>query len=259
MLAAGIDVFSTVNVQHLESPQRQGHGAERRRVRETVPDAVLAADEVVLVDLTPEALLDRLRAGKVYPAERIDAALNNFFRVENLGALRELALRQVADELGAKRATTELVGSREESLAADASAGRRRAAARAGGALSGCPAAGAPGVALGAASGGRARPAVGPSSGEAAVDEDRSARLPRCASSRRCSARDARRGIRRPHERGRGGRARRGTTYILMGRARPARGLARLRRRCPSYSWSGSPGSTCGSWPIARGERTAQA
>ena len=74
----------------------------------------------MLIDITPEALLDRLRAGKVYPAERIDAALNNFFKVENLAALREVALRQVAEEVGAKRLTTELVGSREESLAADA-------------------------------------------------------------------------------------------------------------------------------------------
>src|SRR5208283_1332869 len=57
---------------------------------------------------------------KVYPAERIDAALNNFFKVENLAALREVALRQVAEGVGAKRLTTELVGSREESLASDA-------------------------------------------------------------------------------------------------------------------------------------------
>ena len=123
VLAAGIDVFSTVNVQHLESLNDRVTELSGVRVRETIPDAVLrGADEVVLVDLTPQALLERLRAGKVYPAERIDAALNNFFRVENLGALRELALRQVADELGAKRVPTELVGSREESVAADASA-----------------------------------------------------------------------------------------------------------------------------------------
>jgi two-component system, OmpR family, sensor histidine kinase KdpD len=66
----------------------------------------------VLIDVTPEALLDRLRAGKVYPPERIDAALNNFFRIENLSALREVALRQVAEEVEAKRLTTEIVGSR---------------------------------------------------------------------------------------------------------------------------------------------------
>jgi two-component system, OmpR family, sensor histidine kinase KdpD len=121
VLAAGIDVLSTMNVQHLESLNDRITELSGIRVRETIPDAVLArADEVVLIDLTPEALLDRLRAGKVYPAERIDAALNNFFRIENLAALREVALRQVAAEVGAKRLTTEYVGSREETLAADA-------------------------------------------------------------------------------------------------------------------------------------------
>jgi two-component system sensor histidine kinase KdpD len=121
ILAAGIDVLSTLNVQHLESLNDHITELSGIRVRETIPDAILGrADEVVLIDLTPEALLDRLRAGKIYPSERIDAALNNFFRIENLAALREVALRQVAEEVGAKRLTTELVGSREESLAADA-------------------------------------------------------------------------------------------------------------------------------------------
>ena len=78
------------------------------RVRETMPDAVLnAADEVVLIDLTPEALLARLRAGKIYPKERIDSALNNFFKIENLAALREVALRQVAEEVESKRLVRE--------------------------------------------------------------------------------------------------------------------------------------------------------
>jgi len=117
VLAAGIDVLSTVNVQHLESLNDQVTELSGIRVRETIPDAVVArADEVVLVDLTPEALLDRLRAGKVYPRERIDAALNNFFRIENLAALREVALRQVAEEVGAKRRPAEVISSREESL-----------------------------------------------------------------------------------------------------------------------------------------------
>ena len=122
VLAAGIDVLSTVNVQHLESLNDQISELSGVRVRETIPDAVLGrADEIVMIDLTPEALLDRLRAGKVYPQERIDAALNNFFRIENLAALREVALRQVAEEVGHKRlTTTEPVGSREETLAADA-------------------------------------------------------------------------------------------------------------------------------------------
>ena len=74
------------------------------RVRETVPDSVLGtADEVVLIDLTPEALIARLRAGKIYPGENIDAALNNFFRIENLAALREVSLRQVAEDVESKR------------------------------------------------------------------------------------------------------------------------------------------------------------
>jgi two-component system sensor histidine kinase KdpD len=121
VLAAGIDVLSTLNVQHLESLNDHITELSGVRVRETIPDAILGrADEVVLIDLTPEALLERLRAGRIYPLERIDAALNNFFRIENLAALREVALRQVAEEVGAKRLTTELIGSREESLAADA-------------------------------------------------------------------------------------------------------------------------------------------
>jgi two-component system sensor histidine kinase KdpD len=121
VLNAGINVFSTVNVQHLESLNDRVTELSGIRVRETIPDAIVGrADEVVLVDITPEALLERLRAGKVYPADRIDAALNNFFRIENLAALREIALRQVAEEVGAKRLTTELVGSRRESVAADA-------------------------------------------------------------------------------------------------------------------------------------------
>ncbi|MGA2320675.1 MAG: histidine kinase [Solirubrobacteraceae bacterium] len=121
VLAAGIDVLSTLNVQHLESLNDRITELSGIRVRETIPDDILAhADEVELIDLTPEALLDRLRAGKVYPPARIDAALNNFFRIENLGALREVALREVAERVGVKRLTTELLGSREESLAADA-------------------------------------------------------------------------------------------------------------------------------------------
>ncbi|HEX4671778.1 MAG TPA: histidine kinase [Solirubrobacteraceae bacterium] len=122
VLASGIDVLSTVNVQHLESLNDQVSELSGIRVRETIPDEVLGrADEIVLVDLTPEELLDRLRAGKVYPAERIDAALNNFFRIENLQALREVALRQVAEEVGHKRlVTTEPVRSRGETIAADA-------------------------------------------------------------------------------------------------------------------------------------------
>jgi two-component system sensor histidine kinase KdpD len=104
VIDAGIDVFSTVNVQHLESLNDQVRQLTGASVRETIPDAVLsAADEVVLIDLTPEALIGRLRAGKIYPPERVAAALGNFFKIENLAALRETALRQVAEDVEVKR------------------------------------------------------------------------------------------------------------------------------------------------------------
>jgi two-component system sensor histidine kinase KdpD len=115
LLAAGIHVISTVNVQHLESLNDRIAELTGVTVRETIPDGVLGrADEIVLIDVSPEALLDRLRAGKVYPAARIDAALNNFFRIENLAALREVALRQVAEEVEAKRIVKEVVGTRTD-------------------------------------------------------------------------------------------------------------------------------------------------
>jgi len=104
VLAAGIDVISTVNVQHLESLNDEIAELTDVRVRETFPDKVLDdADEVVLVDLSPEALQQRLRAGKVYSSDRVDVALNNFFRGDRLSALRELALREVAEDVGARR------------------------------------------------------------------------------------------------------------------------------------------------------------
>ena len=104
VLAAGIDVISTVNVQHLESLNDAIAELTDVRVRETFPDRILEeADEVVLVDLTPEALQDRLRAGKVYSPERADVALQNFFRADRLSSLRELALREVAEDVEARR------------------------------------------------------------------------------------------------------------------------------------------------------------
>jgi two-component system, OmpR family, sensor histidine kinase KdpD len=108
VLDAGIDVLSTLNVQHLESLNDVVAEMSGVRVRETVPDRVLQrADEIVLIDVTPEALLDRLRAGKIYPADRVEAALNGFFRIENLAALRETALRQVAEEIEQRRLVVE--------------------------------------------------------------------------------------------------------------------------------------------------------
>jgi two-component system sensor histidine kinase KdpD len=104
VLAAGIDVVSTVNIQHLETLNDSIAELTDVRVRETFPDSVLeGADEVVLVDLTPEALQQRLKAGKVYPTDRVETALDNFFRTDRLSALRELALRQVAEDVGARR------------------------------------------------------------------------------------------------------------------------------------------------------------
>ncbi len=98
LLAAGINVISTMNVQHLESANDLVARLTGVRVKERVPDRVLlAADEVVLVDVTPEVLRERLRAGKIYAPEKVEQALQNFFTTENLAVLRELALREVAD------------------------------------------------------------------------------------------------------------------------------------------------------------------
>jgi two-component system sensor histidine kinase KdpD len=115
VLAGGSDVFSTVNVQHLESLNDRVAELTGVRARETFPDSVLSeADEIVLVDLTPQALIGRLQAGKVYPRERINAALNNFFKVENLATLRELALRQVAEDVESKRIVREPAGNGDD-------------------------------------------------------------------------------------------------------------------------------------------------
>jgi two-component system sensor histidine kinase KdpD len=108
VIDAGIDVFSTVNVQHLESLGDQVTQLTGSRTRETIPDEVLsAADQVVLIDVTPETLIARLRAGKVYRPERVPAALNNFFKIENLAALRETALRLLAEDVEIKRLVRE--------------------------------------------------------------------------------------------------------------------------------------------------------
>jgi two-component system sensor histidine kinase KdpD len=109
VLAAGIDVVSTVNIQHLESLNDAVFELTGVRVRETFPDHVLNdADEVVLVDLSPQALQDRLRSGKVYPGGQAERALLNFFREDNLSTLRELALREVAEDVEARRSAAEL-------------------------------------------------------------------------------------------------------------------------------------------------------
>jgi two-component system sensor histidine kinase KdpD len=100
LLQAGIDVWTTVNVQHIESLNDQVRQITGVSVRETLPDWVIQqADEVVMVDATPMALLNRLRRGVVYPSEKARRAMENFFKESSLVALRELALRQTAHEV----------------------------------------------------------------------------------------------------------------------------------------------------------------
>jgi two-component system sensor histidine kinase KdpD len=108
LLAAGISVMATVNIQHFESLQEIVTRVTGVDVRERVPDRLLRqADALVNVDLPSEELRERLRAGKIYPEERITTALENFFSEENLASLRELALRQIADRLEAERRASE--------------------------------------------------------------------------------------------------------------------------------------------------------
>ncbi len=118
LLAAGIDVITTVNVQHLESLNDVVEKITGVPQRERVPDAVVrAADQVELVDMSPEALRRRMAHGNIYAAEKVDAALGNYFRVGNLTALRELALLWTADKvdeaLQGYRAAHEIVGTWE--------------------------------------------------------------------------------------------------------------------------------------------------
>ena len=99
LLDAGIDVFTTVNIQHLESLNDRVFEITGVRVRETFPDRLLhEADEVVLVDLPPDALRERIAQGRVYAPDKVRPALLNFFRMDNLTALRALALREVAEQ-----------------------------------------------------------------------------------------------------------------------------------------------------------------
>jgi two-component system, OmpR family, sensor histidine kinase KdpD len=107
LLDAGIDVMTNMNIQHLESLNDQVFQITGIRVRETVPDwFVKGADEVVMVDATTGALLNRLKRGDVYASEKIQRAMENFFKESNLTALRELALRQAAHELELREITS---------------------------------------------------------------------------------------------------------------------------------------------------------
>ncbi len=104
ILAAGIHVISTLNVQHLESLYDMVQNLVGVKVHERLPDSILAeADEIVNVDLAPEDLLQRLREGKVYPRERVSTALENYFKRTNLDELRELTLRELASQIDLKR------------------------------------------------------------------------------------------------------------------------------------------------------------
>lgn len=114
LLAAGIDVYSTMNIQHIESLNDLVARITGVVVQERVPDRLLEeADEVVVVDVTPETLEERLREGKIYAPEKMEQSLQNFFQRRNLLALRELALREVADNI------------EEDALAEEASPTRR--------------------------------------------------------------------------------------------------------------------------------------
>ena len=243
ILDAGIDVLSTLNVQHLESLNDQVAEISGARVRETVPDSVLGrADEVVLIDLSPEALLARLRAGKVYKPERIDAALNGFFRIENLAALREIALRQVAEEVESKRLVTEVVGTRQDTVAAEMSKavserllalvepypGSQRLVRRA---WRSSQRLGAQLDLLW----------VAPPGSEANADQERQLGALRQLASVLSATLIVEPGDDVAETVARVARDR-GTTYILMGRSRPARGLARLRVPLPQRLIEELPG-----------------
>jgi two-component system sensor histidine kinase KdpD len=105
-LRAGIHVIATLNIQHLESLHDIVEQATGVRVKERIPDYIVGmADQIVNVDISAEDLVERLEAGKVYPAERIPAALQNFFQFTHLNQLREMAMKEIAHRLGRKSLT----------------------------------------------------------------------------------------------------------------------------------------------------------
>lgn len=109
LLEAGINVVSAVNIQHIESLNEDIKGISGIEVKERIPDKVLEeADEVVNIDLTAQELINRLKAGKIYKTEKIQTALSNFFKTENILQLRELALKEVAFRVE-KKVETELI------------------------------------------------------------------------------------------------------------------------------------------------------
>ena len=117
LLDAGIDVLTTMNIQHLESLNDQMREITGVQVRETIPDWVVKqADEVVLVDLPPRALLNRLQRGVIYGTDKAERAMENFFKESTLGALREMALRQTAHEVDLRQVEDDPVDSTRSGL-----------------------------------------------------------------------------------------------------------------------------------------------
>ncbi len=128
LIDAGISVIGTLNVQHLESLHDLVLRETEVDVRERVPDRFLhRADEIIVIDLAPDDLQERLRQGKIYPAEKVERALRGFFRAENLTALRQLALREVANAVEL-RARARVTSSREGEDHAHSRSGSSRAA-----------------------------------------------------------------------------------------------------------------------------------
>jgi two-component system, OmpR family, sensor histidine kinase KdpD len=127
LIEAGIDVLTTMNIQHLESLNDQVWQITGVRVRETIPDWVMQrADQVVMVDLTPRALLNRLARGVVYPPDKAKKALEHFFQESTLVALRELALRQTAHEVEIRQVDYDSPGFQEITTNGDESGEARR-------------------------------------------------------------------------------------------------------------------------------------
>jgi len=115
LLDAGIDVLTTMNIQHLESLNDQVWHIAGIRVRETIPDWVVSqADEVIMIDLTPRALLHRLQRGVIYGRDKAERAMQNFFRESTLVALRELALREAAHEVERRTVSDGAIAQMEE-------------------------------------------------------------------------------------------------------------------------------------------------
>lgn len=124
LLSAGIEVWTTMNVQHIESLNDQIWQITGIQVRETVPDWVIRrAAEIIAVDVTPDALLNRLKRGAIYKPEMVQKALTGFFKGSNLGALRELALRQAAHEVDLRQSAFDETGASQLPRISDSRAG----------------------------------------------------------------------------------------------------------------------------------------